>query len=409
MVESLVGSQLLAHGLVALLNIILIIAARPISEVFNDGRNTDFQQGLLRVMAYMLLILTIADLALVWLLPGYHQFFIRLGLSLVPVYGAIFIFNILSHFIRKRFGLERKIDDKLVYLDTYNSRLMELFAVVVLVLVVIYALIKIWGLDSLLETTGIFGLIFAFLALTNQIWAPDIYYGMVILNSDMMSDGDTVRLEGDSSIYIINKVTFIYTILLDIQNNHRSLIRNSKLINMTVENLTKRASIDGLRESLKYNIGYPDIQSSDNEERIQELQKFKRRIENMFTAVAEALKDSENNRINGNCDFEWALTDAGDYALTYTLWYYLEAIPNTKVTRTVRQHLLGTRFMINQKVFEESIAHGVDLSTPILVHQSEKQGRRPLPVSTPAQRAQQKKPEGNNGNGGNGDGPRETS
>ncbi|WP_372759670.1 hypothetical protein, partial [Litorivivens sp.] len=189
LVESLVGSQLLAHGLVALLNIILIIAARPISLAFNDGRNTDFQQGLLRVMAYMLLVLTLADLVLVWLLPDYHQFFIRLGLSLVPVYGAIFVFNVISHFIRQRFGIERKIDDKLVYLDSYNSRLMELFAVVVLVLVVIYALIKIWGLDSLLETTGIFGLLFAFMALTNQIWAPDIYYGMVILNSDMMSDG----------------------------------------------------------------------------------------------------------------------------------------------------------------------------------------------------------------------------
>lgn len=400
LVESLVGSQLLAHALVALLNIILILAAGPISKAFNDGRNTDFQQGLLRVMAYMLLVLTAADLVLVWLLPGYHQFFIRLGLSLVPVYGAIFAFNIISHFIRQRFGLERKIDDKLVYLDSYNSRLMELFAVVVLVLVVIYALIKIWGLDSLLETTGIFGLIFAFMALTNQIWAPDIYYGMVILNSDMMSDGDTVRLEGDANIYIINKVTFIYTILLNIQNNHRSLIRNSKLINMTVENLTKRASIDGLREALTYNIGYPETQASDSEARTLELQKHSRRIEAMFTAVAEALNDNENNRINANCEFEWALTNAGDYALTYTLWYYLEAIPNTKVTRTVRQHLLGTRFMINQKVFEESIAHGVDLSTPILVQQTEKHSRRPLPASNPAQRPQQQKKKDGDGDNG---------
>ena len=401
LVESLVGSQLIAHALVALLNILLILAAGPISKAFNDGRNTDFQQGLLRVMAYMLLILTVADLILVWLLPGYHQFFIRLGLSLVPVYGAIFAFNVISHFIRQRFGLERKIDDKLVYLDTYNSRLMELFAVVVLVMVVIYALIKIWGLDSLLETTGIFGLIFAFMALTNQIWAPDIYYGMVILNSDMMSDGDTVRLEGDSNVYIINKVTFIYTILLNIQNNHRSLIRNSKLINLMVENLTKRASIDGLREALHYNIGYPDIQASDPEERAAELQKFRRRIETMFNNVSEALGDNEQNRINANCEFEWALTSAGDYALTYTLWYYLEAIPNTKVTRTVRQHLLGTRFMINQKVFEESIIQGVDLSTPILVNQTEKHGRRPLPASPTNNRpAQSKNNEGNTGNQG---------
>lgn len=379
LIESLVGSRLVAHGLIALLNIILLLAAGPISRAFNDGRNTDFQQGLLRVLAYMLLVLTITDLLLVWLLPGYHQFFYRLGLSLVPMYGAIFAFNIISHFIRQRFGTERKIDEKLVYLDSYNSRLMDIFAVVLLVLVGIYALIKIWGLDSLLETTGIFGLLFAFLALTNQIWAPDIYYGMVILNSDMMSDGDTIRLENDKNIYIINKVTFIYTILLNIQNNHRSLIRNSRLINLTVENLTKRASIDGLREVLQYNIGYPEVHGHDREQRELDMQKFKRRIESMFAAVADKVSDSENNRINNNCELEWALTSAGDYALQYSLWYYLEALPNTKVTRNIRQHLLTTKFMINQLVFEQSLVDGVDLSTPLLVTQAEKPARKALP------------------------------
>lgn len=379
LIESLVGSKLVAHGLIALLNIILLLAAGPISRAFNDGRNTDFQQGLLRVLAYMLLALTATDLLLVWLLPGYHQFFYRLGLSLVPVYGAIFAFNIISHFIRQRFGVERKIDDKPVFLDTYNSRLMDIFAVVLLVLVGIYALIKIWGLDSLLETTGIFGLIFAFLALTNQIWAPDIYYGMVILNSDMMSDGDTIRMEDDKNIYIINKVTFIYTILLNIQTNHRSLIRNSRLINMTVENLTKRASIDGLREVLHYNIGYPEMRGHDREQRELDMQKFKRRIDAMFASVAEKLADSENNKLNNNCEPEWALTSAGDYALQHSFWYYLEALPNTKVTRNIRQHLLGTRYMINQLVFEQSLIDGVDLSTPLLITQSEKPARKALP------------------------------
>jgi hypothetical protein len=381
LIESLVGSRLVAHGLMALFNIVLLLAAGPISRVFNDGRNSDFQQGLLRVLAYLLLILTVTDLLLVWLLPGYHQFFYRLGLSLVPVYGAIFSFNIISHFIRQRFGFERKIDDKQVFLDSYNSRLMDIFAVVLLILVGIYALIKIWGLDSLLETTGIFGLLFAFLALTNQIWAPDIYYGMVILNSDMMSDGDTIRMENEKNIYIINKVTFIYTILLNIQNNHRSLIRNSRLINVTVENLTKRASVDGLREVLQYNIGYPEMHGHNREQRELDMQKFKRRVETMFTSVTEQLDGRENTKINANCEMEWALTNAGDYALQYSLWYYLEALPNTKVTRNIRQHLLATRYMINQLVFEQSLIDGVDLSTPLLVAQSERPARKALPLN----------------------------
>ncbi|HCS29344.1 MAG TPA: hypothetical protein DIW43_17940, partial [Spongiibacteraceae bacterium] len=165
----------------------------------------------------------------------------------------------------------------------------------------------------------------------------------------------------------------------NIQNNHRSLIRNSRLINLTVENLTKRASIDGLREVLHYNIGYPEVHGHDREQRELDMQKFKRRIESMFASVAEKVSDNENNKINNNCELEWALTSAGDYALQYSLWYYLEALPNTKVTRNIRQHLLGTRYMINQLVFEQSLIDGVDLSTPLLITQSEKPARKALP------------------------------
>jgi len=64
------------------------------------------------------------------------------------------------------------------------------------------------------------------------------------------------------------------------------------------------------------------------------------------------------------------MTNAGDYALEYTLWIYLQRIPNTKVTATVRRHLMGTIYKVNEAVFTASVHEGVDLSTPdILVAQ----------------------------------------
>ena len=63
---------------------------------------------------------------------------------------------------------------------------------------------KLWGYDSLLETPGVFGVVVAFLAITNGIWAPALYYGLVVLSSNMLEDDDVVTFENNAeSIYIL--------------------------------------------------------------------------------------------------------------------------------------------------------------------------------------------------------------
>ena len=209
----------------------------------------------------------------------------------------------------------------------------------------------------MLQTTGIFGIAAAFLALTNQIWAPDMFFGMVILNSKMLEDGDVIQFGESSDEYIINKVTLIYTILLDVRNNHRTLIKNSKLVDARIDNLSKKASTDGLRMKLSYKIGYPPKENIEG---------FKKQINEMFAEVnTYAIKD-EDIKINENIAFEWYLHETGDYALEYDLFYYIDALPNTKVTRTVRSYLLKTPNLLNEAVYTASLHHNIDLSTPIL-------------------------------------------
>ena len=155
-------------------------------------------------------------------------------------------------------------------------------------------------------------------------------------------------------------------VLYDVRNNHRTLIRNSQFTQRRIDNLSRIASTDGVRQALKYNIGYPEITSSSREDRAAELEVFHGRVDRMFENAFDECSDKKDIKINPKGEFEWALTSAGDYALEYTLWVYLERIPNTKVTATIRRHLMGTLFKVNKAIFNASVAEGIDLSTPNL-------------------------------------------
>ncbi|WP_197482769.1 hypothetical protein, partial [Oleiphilus sp. HI0128] len=126
------------------------------------------------------------------------------------------------------------------------------------------------------------------------------------------------------------------------------------------------ASTDGVRQALSYNIGYPEFDGKTKDERQKQLADFKAKIDKFFSLAQENCLEKPDIKINQTRQFEWALTHAGDYALEYTLWIYLDRIPNTKVTATIRKHLMGTIFRVNDAVYTASIIEGIDLSTPQL-------------------------------------------
>jgi len=290
------------------------------------------------------------------------------------IYAGMFVYSFFGTLSKKRFGRSRMQDNKPIYTETYNSRLVSIVLLAIIVVTTIYGLIKVWGADSLLETTGIFGIFIAFLAFTSSIWAPDIISGMIILNSDILEDGDVVTISDHSNEYIIARVTLIYVVLYDVRNNHRTLIRNSQFMNNRIDNLSRIASSNGIRQALVYNIGYPKF--PDNIElRVAALNDFKETIGDLFERANLACNEAQEIKINDNKPFEWALTNAGDYALEYTLWIYLERIPNTKVTSKIRQHLMGTIYKVNEAVYTASILEGIDLSTPDIIQAQIQQER----------------------------------
>lgn len=349
------------------LNILLLVLSRPIVNWVAPNQDNKTKIKIAQLLNVLVLLFQIIDFALRQSFDGYDGgYLVNLGISLMFIYTGVFLYSVSGTFTRKRFGRARTLDEDTIYYETYNSRLVNLVLLAIIILTVVYALIKTWGADSLLETTGIFGILIAFLAFTSGIWAPDIVSGLIILNSDMLVDGDVVIVDGHEDEFIISRVTLIYVVLYDIRNNHRTLLRNTQFVQNRIDNLSRVASSDGIRQSIKYNIGYPNF-SPDLVLRETELADFHKTIEAMFKRAYAVCVANEDAKVNANKPFEWALTNAGDYALEFTLWIYLERIPNTKVTSTIRKHLMGTMFKVNTAVFNASVIEGLDLSTPDLI------------------------------------------
>ncbi len=363
---NLTEAQLFAHTSILAINLVLFLLIKPILTSVESGKDHDSKIYILRAINIFIIILLGINLVLSRAHEDYQNHFIKIGLSLFAIYAGFVVYSISSYFLRKRFGTEKELDNKQVFLETYSSRIVDILLMVLVIFATLYAIIMIWGADSMLETTGIIGIVFAFMAFTSSIWAPDIISGLIILNTQMLEDGDLVLIDGYPDEYIISKVSFIYVILYDARNNHRTLIRNSRFIQSKIDNLSRIASTDGIRKRLVYQIGYPDISAEDAETRYEQFQLFKQNIDKMFDKAYHKACEDEKIKINSNKHFEWSLTKTGNYALEYTLWFYLEKIPNTKVTATIRKHYMRTIYRVNEAVFDASITENIDLSTPDL-------------------------------------------
>lgn len=354
---------------ILLVNFGLYVYAPKIIKYFNSGKENNFQLTILRSVNMLFIALSILDYVISFVTDAYSNYFSGVAYTLLVIYVSAFIYNGLSLLSRKKFGKEKEIDGVTLHVDTYNSRLVDIIVMVFIVFIAVYMVINAWGLTSMLETTGLMGLIVAFLALTNSIWAPDPYYCMVILSSDMLEDGDVVHIEGMDDTYIISRVTFIYTLLFNTRTNYKTLVRNSKLIELHIDNLTKKASTDGLRHSLTFKIGYPEVGGTLDmrTQRPDSVQKFLKDVDLMFKDVAKRAEEDEVVKLNPNVELEWMMTNTGDYALEFTLVYFLDSLPKTKLTRKVRKHIVGTRNRLIRLSYEASVEHGVSLATPDLI------------------------------------------
>jgi len=104
------------------------------------------------------------------------------------------------------------------------------------------SIIRVLGFDSLLEAGGAIGIVGVFLALTQNAWAPDMFSGLIILNSGMVEVGAVIEFsEGEKTLGVVYKTKVFHTEILNLINNHRIMIKNSRLREQTVRQMFQQA------------------------------------------------------------------------------------------------------------------------------------------------------------------------
>lgn len=321
-------------------NLLLLLFSGPIVKRFS---HTDDGHGKLRVFRAI-------NLLIILLLLFYHLYLpiadrsvvSKIVGALLVIYFAYLGFHIAAYFIMGRFGKVRKVDDEVLTTETIRTRTLKLITGVLIAVFTLISIIQIFQFESLLQAGGVIGFIGVLLALTQGAWAPDLISGLIILNSRVAEEGDIVQLDaGSRSITgVIFRTKVFHTEILDLINNHRLMIRNTKLRDHVIHNLSRFASARGLRERMLFKIGYdtdPDAVRAMFE------QAFTRACADEETTVSEAHP------------LEVRVQDTGDFAVEWAIYYYIKDV----------KRLIKTRQLFRELILRQAMQDGIDLSTPM--------------------------------------------
>lgn len=311
--------DLLGYTVLATNLLLLIAAPYLVRAIYHEPDGSPSVIRKIRIIRALSLLIFIA----------YFYFYTQKGkehglaLKILGVLGIIYfsylVSNIAAYFIIRSYGNEREINGKKRQVSTYHTRLLSIFTSVFIAIMALISIIQLLEFDSALKAGGVVGFIGVFLALTNNVWAPDIFSGLIILNSDMLEEGDIIEIHDSEPVYaLVYKTKVFHTVILSLIDNHRIMIRNAKLRDYTIHNLSKFASAKGLRESLVFNIGY-DISSS--------------KVRKMFNAAYEQVKLDSSIEIDTNRDLEIGIQEVGDHAIEWRIYYYTKAVGALPRTR----------------------------------------------------------------------------
>lgn len=329
------------HYLIIAINLVLMLLARPILNKLGlkaGKRQFDFQVNVMRGLNLALLT-AVCYYAFYASNDEDNSLVLKLISILAVMYLAYLASNIASYVTRRRYGKVNTSAERTQVSDTYHSRMLTLVISTFIAIVALIAAIRIAGYSSLLEAGGVIGFVGVFLALTQAAWAPDIISGLVLLNSDMVSEGDLIEIDSPPLLGRVFKTKIFHTVLIDVVNNHRVMISNSKLRNHTIHSLSKFASARGLRERLVFKIGY-DTNSAA--------------VKQMFSEAFNNACEHSDGKLDTTHPPEIRVLEAGDHAVDWALFYYTKDVTG----------LLATRQRLIEEILDTSIRHNISLATP---------------------------------------------
>ena len=336
---------------VVVLNLILMIFAHKIlSIIYHEPIDSPgFRQRVIIFRIFNVVIIVSFILSKLF----ENQDTTHLGYTIVAILTVLYLsyasLHLLHYWVRVKYGKQKEVEGSQQVIDTYNSRLLNIFSTVIISVIALISIVRLLGFDTLLEAGGAIGIIGVFLALTQSAWAPDIISGLVILNSKMMDVGDVIEFnDGEKTLGVVYKTRIFYSEILNLTNNHRIMIKNSKLRDLTIHNLSKFASAKGLRECLKFNIDY-----HNNENQVKE----------MFLTAYQRMNDNQDVSLDSLYPIEIAINETGHYAVEWACYYYTKDIKNIiTIRQQFREEILKTSKEMNISLATPQL-HTVDTSS----------------------------------------------
>jgi len=329
---------------VVTLNVLLMIFAKHIMRAVYHGADDD-RTFILRVRIFRAFNLAIMGAFIYYHLQtpsNTESPAFKLVSSLIVLYVGYVISHGVSSYVHTRYGKRKELDGKTTIVETYNSRLIGIITSLLIYVIVIVAVVRILGFDSWLEAGGVLGVIGVFLAITQAVWAPDLFNGLIILNSGMLEPGDVVEFRAEEhNLAVVHKTRLFHTELLNLVNNHRLMVRNTRMRDLVIHNLSRFASARGLREKLSFKIGY-----EVTPEKARKM--FERAFANLVADKDLAVEDQHG--------IEVRTVDAGDYAIEYACFFHTKDIRN----------ILKIRHKAIEYIICQAQEDGIELFTPTL-------------------------------------------
>jgi len=324
------------------LNLLLLFSAKKILALFQeDTTNPNFHLKVQTFRALNLLIILSYGYSNIYYFNTESGTGIKLVSIWVIIYLSYLIKQIFAYWVLKKYGKLRDINDEKKSTETYTSRLLNLLISVAIFVIALISIVNVLEFNSLLQAGGVIGIIGVFLALTQNAWAPDIISGLIFLNNRMLEEGDVIEFDDNGSIIgVVFKTKMFHTEILNLVNNHRIMLKNSRLREFTIHNLSKFASAKGLREKLSFKISY-DVTPEQ--------------VRKMFKEAESQIKTEIINPSPNDFSFEIAILETGDHAIEWGVYYYTKEVKS----------LIKLRQAIRECILKTAEASKISLATPI--------------------------------------------
>ena len=352
---------------VFLFNLILFLQAKKVVTFLNHGEEnknkTLWFKGANILFMFLHLMDVFVEYNTIFEIKEYASKIVDIGYSIIIMYIGVLSYDILSYLNQRKFGLKKELNKKTTYESNYNTRVNNIFIFTFTSAIILIFILQLWHLESLLEQRGVIGIILATLVFTSAHWLPDIISGLSLMNSNRISKGDVIRM--NHRFYTVFDMGLKYTRLLDVESNKRVLFENSKFSSSKLSNLSRKASLDGYRDSLYFNIGYTPEEITTEEG----YDKHENKIKKIFKDSFAKVEDNKDIKVDFDSGYELFMIESGDYAKKYKFSFYYDDFKKSLPTGAIRK-ILSAKHLLNEEIQKNAHLAGIDLSTPMLIERN---------------------------------------